>query len=79
MKDVELIVVLVGFQYLSFLFGILVMDLFNDIFSIFNLKGILYFCIEFSGKWVVMVLIFVDVVRFYLVIKGCCYVRIDDD
>ncbi len=55
------------------------MDLLNDILSTLNLKGMLYFRTEFSGKWAVTVPTLAAAARFHLVVKGCCHVRIGED
>lgn len=52
------------------------MDPISDILSGLDFAGILYFTTEFSGDWGVGVPAYRNVIRFHLVLRGACYVRI---
>ena len=53
------------------------MDPISDILSHLDFAGMLYFSTEFSGDWGVRVPAYENVVRFHLVLRGECHVRIE--
>ncbi len=51
------------------------MDVLEDIFDTFALRGALYFRTDFSAPWAVAVPDYEQVARFHLVVQGRCHVR----
>ena len=55
------------------------MDPISDILSHLDFSGMLYYATEFSGDWGVRVPEYSNVIRFHLVLRGTCYVRVCED
>lgn len=53
------------------------MDPISDILSHLDFAGMLYFSTEFSGDWGVRVPAYENVVRFHLVLRGACHVKVE--
>ena len=52
------------------------MDPVSDILSRLEFSGMLYYATEFSGDWGLRVPRYENVIRFHLVLRGNCYVRV---
>jgi len=55
------------------------MDVLSDVLNAVQLRGSLYFFTEFAAPWGVQVPPFGQVARFHLVLRGGCWVRVEDE
>ena len=53
------------------------MDALSDILTRLDFRGSLYFTTEFTAPWGIRVPAYPNVVRFHLVTRGQCCVRVD--